>query len=137
MDKIYYVLPDIDNPPEFKLKGTTARTEDALASLGISRTPINYYDGMPEEEFQAKFGNPDKVLAEILQERGDRLVQLCNAIFKTKDNKDFKFTKSHLPDIDTEVVREAMMDFFFRGLKLIGSYLNFSKILALSNPSRE
>ena len=99
----------------YLLMGTTARVEQELAELGLSSDFV-VVDDSPESEVK----NPDLVLQEILKEGGDKLVRLCNAIFK---NADFK--KNDELDIDKSAVREAVMDFFYRDLVTIAKYSNF------------
>ena len=104
---------------KYLLKGTTARVEQALAELGLSSEFVTIYDN-PEVENK----NPDLVLQELLKEGGEKLVLLCNIIFKQPD-----FKKEDAIDIDKSQVREAIMDFFMRDLVLMGKYLDFSKNL--------
>ena len=100
---------------KYSLKGTTARVEQELAELGITSDFVEV-DDSPE----SKDKDPDVALQKILQEGGDKLIRLCNAIFRQPD-----FKKEDALDIDKSVVREAMMDFFMRDLVTIAKYSDF------------
>ena len=99
----------------YLLVGTTARVEQALADMGIASDFV-IVDDSPDAEVK----NPDLVLQEILKEGGDRLIRLCNIMFRQSD-----FTKADELDIDKSAVREAVMDFFYRDLVTIERYSNF------------
>jgi hypothetical protein len=115
-NKKYNVIGD----KSYELQRTTARTEQALAELGLSSDFIQV-DDSPDTEVK----NSDQALQEILKEGGDKLIQLCNVIFVKCDLKE-----ADAIDIDKSAVREAVMDFFMRDLMLIGKYLNYSKTLS-------
>ena len=125
-----YILLDVENPTTYYLAGTTARVEDALASLGLTRTPIDYFEELSPEELQEKVGNPDKALGKILSERGDDLLKLANALFRDKKNAPAKLTKTDIPNIDVAVVKEAVFDFFYKDIKIMLPYLSLSKTLS-------
>ncbi len=113
--KEYEVIED----RKYLLKGTTARVEQALAEIGLSSQFVTIDDSQEAVE-----ENSDTVLEFILKEGGDKLVLLCNIIFKKPD-----FKKEDGLDIDKSVVREAIMDFFMRDLVLMGEYLTLTKTL--------
>lgn len=123
-----YIVLDVENPTPYYLAGTTARVEDALASLGLTRTPIDYFEELTPEEVEQKVGNPDKALGKILSERGEDLLKLANALFRDKKNAPAKFTKTDIPNIDVSIVKEAVFDFFYKDLKIMLPYLNLTKI---------
>ena len=123
-----YILLDVENPTTYYLAGTTARVEDTLASLGLTRTPIDYFEELTPEEAEAKIGNPDKALSKVLSERGDDLLKLVNVLFRDKKNAPAKLTKTDIPNIDVSIVKEAVFDFFYKDLKIMLPYLNLAKI---------
>lgn len=125
-----YILLDVESPAKYHLAGTTARVEDVLASLGLTRTPIDYFEELSPEELEQKVGNPDKALNRVLSERGDDFLKLVNTLFRDSKNAPAKFTKADVPNIDVATVKEAVYDFFYKDLKLMIESLNLAQILS-------
>ena len=100
---------DSDIKRVYNLSGHTARTEKALKSLKLL-----YDETLPPEERW----DPDKEFDNILKAGGQPFVDMCNILFKGVD----KFTINDAEDIDKSIVREAMLDFFYRDFELMRKY---------------
>jgi hypothetical protein len=95
-----YRLLDKEGAKIYELSPVTARTEKLLQDIGF-----------PDET--------DKLLKEILDEAGERLVNLCNILFRGE-----KIKTEDAEIIDKREVRKGIMDFFLGDLLLYEKFSN-------------
>lgn len=100
---------DSDVKRVYQLTGNTPKTEKALRTFKLVIDP----EVPPEERT-----NPDEEFQKILDGAGQSLIDLCNVIFKGEP----KFTMRDIEEIDRSIVREAMLDFFYRDIELLQKY---------------
>jgi hypothetical protein len=116
--KEYYPI-DGDSSRKYLLKGTTARVEAELKEIGlVAVSPDNPNDA-------------DANLSKILNEGGEPLIRLCNAIFRGEP-----FTSKDELDIDKHIVKEAVLDFFYKDAKFLQILADYTKTLSLPLPSQ-
>lgn len=110
---------DSDVKRVYSLSGNTPKTEKALRTFKL----VVDTEVPPEERT-----NPDEEFQGILNGAGQRLIDLCNVIFKGEP----KFTIKDIEEIDRSIVREAMLDFFYRDIELLERYNNSFRTSAFS-----